>query len=120
MELDPPTERPQLAIAAVADSQPLSRPRTLLVRYVRLMATVPTNRGARVRAELAWAETGGRLRTMTEPDLSALRERADNGDADAVDELIELAGEQGNLDELRRLADKGNTTAAEQLTEFDG
>ena len=57
---------------------------------------------------------------MTEPDLSALRERADNGDADAVDELIELAGEQGNLDELRRLADKGNTTAAEQLTEFDG
>ena len=57
---------------------------------------------------------------MTEPDLSALRERADNGDADAVDELIELAGEQGNLDELRRLADNGNTTAAEQLTEFDG
>ena len=57
---------------------------------------------------------------MTEPDLSALRERADNGDADAVDELIGLAGEQGNLDELRRLADKGNTTAAEQLTEFGG
>ncbi len=57
---------------------------------------------------------------MTEPDLDALRERADAGDADAVDQLIELAGEQGNLDELRRLADQGNSTAAEQLTELEG
>ena len=55
---------------------------------------------------------------MNESDLSALRERIENGDVDAVDELIELAGEQGNLDELRRLAEQGNSTAAEQLTEL--
>ena len=45
---------------------------------------------------------------MTESDLSVLRERAENGDATAVDILIELAGERGDMDELRRLA----TTAA--------
>ncbi|MEU9207723.1 hypothetical protein AB0D27_07135 [Streptomyces sp. NPDC048415] len=55
---------------------------------------------------------------MTDSDLSILRERADKGDATAVDELIELATEQGGLEELRRLADQGNTTAAEQLAEL--
>jgi hypothetical protein len=30
---------------------------------------------------------------MTEHDLSILRERAENGDEDAVDELIELTAE---------------------------
>lgn len=55
---------------------------------------------------------------MTEPELSALRQRAANGDHDAADQLIELAGEQGNLAELRRLADLGNTTAADQLREL--
>jgi hypothetical protein len=81
---------------------------------------------------------------MTEFELSDLPERADNGDEQAVDELIELATEsndmdelrrvddrgnatdqlielateQGDMDELRRLADKGNTTATEQLLEL--
>jgi hypothetical protein len=49
---------------------------------------------------------------MAESDLSILRARADDGDQDAVDELIELAGELGDVDELRRLADQGNATAA--------
>ncbi len=31
---------------------------------------------------------------MTASDLSDLRERAENGDQEAVDELIELAGER--------------------------
>ena len=34
---------------------------------------------------------------MDESDLSVLRERAEGGDKVAVDQLIELAGEQGNL-----------------------
>ncbi len=42
---------------------------------------------------------------MTESDLSILRARADNGDRDAIDELIELACELGEVGELRRLAD---------------
>jgi hypothetical protein len=56
---------------------------------------------------------------MTEQDLFALRVRADNGDVAAADQLIELATEQGNLDELRRLADQGNTTAADQVMELE-
>jgi hypothetical protein len=54
---------------------------------------------------------------MTDSDMSILRERAENGDEDAVDELIELAGELGDMNELRRLADNGNT-AADQLMEL--
>ena len=54
---------------------------------------------------------------MTDSELMALRRRAE-GDRDAVDELIELASERGDLDELRRLADSGNTTAAAQLAEL--
>jgi hypothetical protein len=60
-----------------------------------------------------------KLRIMTEPDLSVLRERADNRDVAAADQLIELATELGNPDELRRLADQGNTTAADQLIELE-
>jgi len=51
-------------------------------------------------------------------DLSALRARADHGDRDAADELIEVAGERGDMDELRRLAEQGNNTAADQLAEL--
>ena len=58
-----------------------------------------------------------RLRVMDESDLFVLREQADGGDRDAVDQLIELAGERGDLDELRRFADQGNTTASDQLIE---
>ena len=56
---------------------------------------------------------------MDESDLSVLRERAESGDKEAVDQLIELAGEQSNLDELRRLADQGNTTASEVLRDLE-
>jgi len=56
---------------------------------------------------------------VDEPDVSALRERANSGDKDAVDQLIELAGERGDLDELRRLADQGNKTASEVLAELE-
>ena len=56
---------------------------------------------------------------MDESELAVLRERAERGDKDAVDQLIELAGEQGNLDELRRLSDLGNTTASEVLGELE-
>ncbi len=56
---------------------------------------------------------------MTESDLTALRRRAEDGDRDAADELIELAAERGDLDELRRLAAGGNTTAADQLAELN-
>ncbi len=51
-------------------------------------------------------------------DESELRDRADNGDADAIDQLIELATERDDLGELRRLADGGNVTAAEVLAEL--
>ena len=57
---------------------------------------------------------------MTESELFELRRRAQNGDTDAVDELIELAGERGDMAELRRLADGGNRTAADQLLELTG
>jgi hypothetical protein len=56
---------------------------------------------------------------MNESDLSVLRKRAEGGDKDAVDQLIELASEQGDLEELRRLADQGNTTASEMLAELE-
>lgn len=55
---------------------------------------------------------------MTESELSDLRERAENGDEEAVDELIELATERSDMDELRHLADRGNATATDQLIEL--
>ena len=80
-------------------------------------AAPPVRTKAPVRP--AWGRPEKRLRVMDESDLSVLRERAESGDKDAVDQLIELAGEQGNLDELRRLADQGNTTASEVLGELE-
>jgi hypothetical protein len=41
---------------------------------------------------------------MTDQDLLDLQARAATGDRDAVDQLVELAGERGDMDELRRLA----------------
>jgi hypothetical protein len=46
---------------------------------------------------------------MTDHELSDLRTRAANGDRDAVDELVQLAGDRGDMDELRRLADGGSS-----------
>ena len=57
---------------------------------------------------------------MAESEMAELRRRADNGDRDAVDELVQLAGELGDLDELRRLADNGSRDAADQLLELTG
>jgi hypothetical protein len=52
---------------------------------------------------------------MAESGLSNLRERAENGDEEAVDELIELAPERGDMDELRHFADRGNATATDPI-----
>jgi hypothetical protein len=58
------------------------------------------------------------VRLVTDTDLDALRRCAEQGDPDAADELIELAGERGDMDELRRLADGGNAAAVDQLAEL--
>jgi hypothetical protein len=55
---------------------------------------------------------------VTEDELLDLRARAAAGDRDAVDQLVELAGERGDMDELRRLADAGNSDAADVLAEL--
>lgn len=57
---------------------------------------------------------------MSDPDLSELRKRAEQGDSDAVGVLVELAGERGDFDELRRLADEGSRDAADVLVELAG
>lgn len=59
-----------------------------------------------------------KARTMTDSDLSHLRERAADGDRDAVGQLIELAAEREDFDELHRLADSGSKDAADQLVEL--
>lgn len=38
---------------------------------------------------------------MSDSDLADLRQRAKDGDRDAVDQLVELAGERGDLVECR-------------------
>ena len=55
---------------------------------------------------------------MADQELMDLRARAAHGDRDAVDQLVELAGERGDLDELRHLADSGSTDAADALAEL--
>jgi hypothetical protein len=87
--------------------------RIVIVSYVRLVRP-----SRRTKGLARSGKTRGRLAVMDELDLSVLRERADRGDEDAVDQLIELASEEGNLEELRRLADQGNTTASDQLIEL--
>jgi hypothetical protein len=54
---------------------------------------------------------------MGEDELTELRARAAEGDADAVAQLVELAGESGDLDELRRLAAAGSADAVDVLVE---
>ncbi len=56
---------------------------------------------------------------MNDPELPELRERAARGDRDAVDQLVELAGERGDSDELRRLAAAGSRDAADVLSELE-
>ena len=52
---------------------------------------------------------------MTESDRSVLWEFAESGHSDAVDQLVELAAERGDMVELRRLADLGHSDAVDQL-----
>ena len=57
---------------------------------------------------------------MTDEELVELRAQAADGDLNAVAQLVELAGERGDLDELRRLAADGNTDAVDLLVELAG
>src|SRR5664280_570902 len=70
-----------------------------------------------VSCVLGEKRTGGL--TMPDPDLAELRQQAQRGDQDAVDQLVELAGERGDRDELRRLAASGHQDAVEVLAELD-
>ena len=51
-------------------------------------------------------------------DMDELRRLAAGGNTDAVDLLVELADEREDLDELRRLAASGNRDAADILSEL--
>ena len=55
---------------------------------------------------------------MTDLEMDVLRSRAERGDSDAADQLIEAAAERGDLATLERLAMQGNATAAEVLEEL--
>ena len=55
---------------------------------------------------------------MGEDELAELRALAADGDGDAVAQLVELAGERGDLDELRSLAADGSTDAVDVLVEI--
>jgi len=59
------------------------------------------------------------VRPLLDPDLMELRQQAERGDQDAVDQLVELAGERGDLDELRRLGANGHQDAVEVLAELE-
>ena len=59
-----------------------------------------------------------RMRDSDRTEKDQLRARAEAGDRDAVDELVELAGENGDLDELRRLAATGSSDAQDVLAEL--
>jgi hypothetical protein len=86
----------------------------------------------RVAQRMGWMEQGqktdadllGRLPlkeqglVMADSDLSDLRELAARGDNDAVDQLVELAGERGDMDDLRLLAGNDSRDAADQLVEL--
>ena len=55
---------------------------------------------------------------LTDDDLSALIARAEAGDADARDQAVELAGEQGDDATLARLAASGSRDAVDQLVQL--
>jgi DNA-binding transcriptional ArsR family regulator len=52
------------------------------------------------------------------PDLTVLRELADDGNEEAEARLTHLAVQRGDVEQLRRLADDGNEEAARRLTEL--
>jgi hypothetical protein len=51
-------------------------------------------------------------------DLQELRRLADAGNDEAVDALVEIAGERADIEELRRLAAAGSAYAGEILTDL--
>ncbi|GAA3949204.1 hypothetical protein [Actinoplanes auranticolor] len=51
-------------------------------------------------------------------DLDQLRRLAASGSADAVEALVEIAGERADVAELRRLAEAGSRHAAEVLADL--
>ena len=55
---------------------------------------------------------------MTDSEMAVLRARAERGDTDAADQLVESAAEAGGLATLERLANQGNADAAEVLQEL--
>src|SRR5262245_26837162 len=55
---------------------------------------------------------------VTDFGWADLQARAAAGDRDAVDQLVELAAERGDMDELRRLAGLGVGDAADLLVEL--
>lgn len=61
-----------------------------------------------------------RVAVITDAELSKLRARAADGDSDAVDELVERAGERGDFEELRRQAAAGSRDAADELVQLAG
>ena len=89
----------------------------IALRRLSIGGLAPMRKGYRHRLEV-WASDREQGVVMTDSELMALRRRAEGGDRDAVDGLIELASERGDLDELRRLADSGNATAADELIEL--
>lgn len=104
-------------------TDPGLRSATILTsRQVLPVAEVPGP--ATLCGSLGFPELGTRLSVRLGQDeameLSHLRERAARGDPDAVAELIQLAGEQGDLDELRRLAGAGHRDAADELVQLAG
>jgi hypothetical protein len=74
-----------------------------------MMLVSPPKRG--LTGSLTVGAWTWRMPGMTDDELMDLRARAADGDRDATDELVELAGERGDLAELRRLADGGSSDA---------
>ena len=85
-------------------------------------ATVPSANSGGVSDRESRPVLRPRIRwlVMTDPELSELRARAAVGDTDAVDELVERAGERGDFEELRRLAAAGSRDAADELVQLAG
>jgi hypothetical protein len=96
----------------------VSRPFSILiVRYVRLVP--PHQFGRRPQVQPAWGRREKGCPAWTNRSYPSCGNVPRAVTKERFDQLIELAGEQGNLDELRRLADQGNTTASEVLGELE-
>jgi hypothetical protein len=68
-----------------------------------------------VRRSPSYLAPGGNI--PERPVERPVDRRTRGGSTDAVDQLVELAGERGDVGELRRLAAGGSRDAADVLTE---